>query len=271
MDSLPISVIIPVKNMESTIEKCLNSVQKNNPAEIIVVDGNSVDRTVGIARRYTDKIYSDGGRGFNHAQQLGAERASQEYIAFVDADIVLPARTLATLLAELRESGRVSMQAKLLATNLTSYWERATDWHWRSSEERARGGRLSAAVLRRDTVLKYNLDSSVGVGSDSALRLMVKRDGYKLGTSSSAFAYHHHSVDLKGVVKREFRIGQEASLFIRGYGPWHVGFWSPLVALYWIMFSLIKGKLNFIPYFVVIGIVETAGMVKGFFGLRVTP
>jgi len=33
-------VIIPVKNMESTKEECLVSVQRNNPAEIIVVDGN---------------------------------------------------------------------------------------------------------------------------------------------------------------------------------------------------------------------------------------
>ena len=62
MGVLPISVIVPAKNAESTIEECLISVQRNNPAEIIVVDGNSSDRTVEIARRYTEEIYSDEGR-----------------------------------------------------------------------------------------------------------------------------------------------------------------------------------------------------------------
>ena len=191
MGKLHVSVIIAAKNAERTIEDCLRSVKRNTPAEIIVVDGNSTDRTVDIAKRYPDKIYSDGGRGFNYAQQLGAERASEEYIAFVDADIVLPAEALATLVAELKESDCISMQAKLLANSLDIYWERATDWNVRLLQLR-RGGGLSAAVLRRDAVLKYKLDSSVGVGSDSAFRLMVERDGCKLDTSFSAFAYHHH-------------------------------------------------------------------------------
>ena len=46
---MPISVIIAAKNAESTIEECLDSVRRNNPAEIIVVDGNSSDKTVKIA------------------------------------------------------------------------------------------------------------------------------------------------------------------------------------------------------------------------------
>ena len=266
MDNLPISVIIATKNAGSTIEECLASVQMSNPAEIIVVDGNSSDRTVEIARRYTGKIYSDEGRGFNYAQQLGAEQATQEYIAYVDGDIVLPEGTLVTLLAELKASDRVSVQATLLAASLSSYWERATDWHIRLRQAR-RGIGLSAAVLRRDTLLKYKLDAQVKVSSDLALELMAKRDGHKLGTSSAAFVYHHHQADLKGLAKQRFRWGREMTQFISKYGPWHPGFWPPLVLLYRLGLSLIKGKPNFIPYFVVVGVVETAGMVKGFIEL----
>jgi len=47
---LPISVIIVAKNAESTIEECLDSVRRNNPAEIIVVDGLSTDKTVSLSR-----------------------------------------------------------------------------------------------------------------------------------------------------------------------------------------------------------------------------
>ena len=71
MDNLPISVIIVARNSERTIEECMNSVQRNNPAEIIVVDGNSTDSTIEIAKRYTKRVYSDKGRG------LGYERSRQ--------------------------------------------------------------------------------------------------------------------------------------------------------------------------------------------------
>ena len=258
-------MIIAAKNAESTIDECLISIQRNHPAEIIVVDGISRDRTVEIARRYTEKIYSDEGREFNYAQQLGAEQATQEYIAYVDADIILPQGTLATLLAELKASGYASMQAKLLAANLSTYWERATDWHIRLRQVGRCIG-LSAAVLRRNTVLKYKLDSQVKIASDLALELMVKRDGDRLGISSAS-VYHHHRADLKSLTKQSFRFGRAMNQFIWKYGPWHPGFWPPLVLLYRLGFCLIKGKPNFIPYFVVVGVVETAGMVKGFFEL----
>jgi glycosyltransferase involved in cell wall biosynthesis len=263
MNNLPISVVIATKNADKTLEACLISIKKNNPSEIIVVDGNSTDKTVEIAKRFTKLIYSDGGREFNYAQQLGAEQATEEFIAFVDSDIVLPAGSLTTLLGELKDSTCLSMQAKLLAVRFSNYWERATDWNVRLLQERQPGG-LSAALLRRETIMKYRLDSSVNFGSDSALKYMVEKDGYRLGVSSSVFAYHHHRANFQAIVKQRFRYGQETVGFIRGYGPLHPRFWPPLVTLYWLTLCLTRGKPDFIPYFVINGAAQTAGLIKGF-------
>ena len=262
MGNLPISVVIPTKNTEGTLEECLTSVQRNEPAEIIVVDGNSTDSTVEIARKYTEKIYSDEGRGINHAQQIGAEKATQEYIAHVDADIVLPQGTLETLLAELRESDCISMTATLRAASMSTYWERATDWYIRLLQAR-QGGGMFAAVLRREAILKYKLNSSINVGCDLVLKLKAERDGHKLGTSST-IVYHHHKADMKGLLKQRFRFGWESVQFIAENGPWHGGFWPPLVMLYWIATCLVKGRPDFIPYFIVGGIAGIVGMFVGF-------
>lgn len=49
-----ISIIIPVKNEENKIERCLEAVfnQTIKPFEVIVVDGHSTDKTVENVRKF---------------------------------------------------------------------------------------------------------------------------------------------------------------------------------------------------------------------------
>ncbi|TFH46834.1 MAG: glycosyltransferase [ANME-2 cluster archaeon] len=55
-NSLDVSVVVCTKNEESRIEDCLKSIVNNNPGEIIVVDGESTDTTIDIAKKYTNKV-----------------------------------------------------------------------------------------------------------------------------------------------------------------------------------------------------------------------
>ena len=62
MNEPKISVIIPVKNEEEKIERCLNTIfnQTIKPFEVIVVDGHSTDRTEENAiRKKRNLIISD--------------------------------------------------------------------------------------------------------------------------------------------------------------------------------------------------------------------
>ena len=52
---ISLSVVIITKNEESNIKECLESVKWAD--EIVVVDDNSADRTVGIAQGHTDRIF----------------------------------------------------------------------------------------------------------------------------------------------------------------------------------------------------------------------
>ena len=269
MNNLPISAIIPAKNMEKTIENCLDSVQKNNPAEIIVVDGNSSDRTVEIARGYTEKIYSDEGKGTSYAHQLGAEQASQEYIAYVDADIVMPDGTLSTLLTELKASGYANIHAKLTPGNRYTYWERAHEQLFQILKTKGVEGQggLDCAVLRRDTVLNIKFDPSVKYfGNDLAFCSKLEKEGYKLGNSSAIF-YHYHPTGLKVFVKYMFSTGRCDVHLAGKYKPWYAGLNPTLSIFYWTAFCLINGKPKLIPYVVLSGIMRAAGMVKGFYEL----
>ena len=52
---IPISAVVVVKDAEKNIADCLESVKWMD--EIVVVDDYSSDRTVGIASKYTNKIF----------------------------------------------------------------------------------------------------------------------------------------------------------------------------------------------------------------------
>jgi len=82
----PITVIIHTRNEEKKIKDCLESV-KNWAAEIIVMDMESTDRTVEIARQYTDKVFTHPFiEDFDSARNVSAQYASYEWILYLDAD-----------------------------------------------------------------------------------------------------------------------------------------------------------------------------------------
>lgn len=93
MDENRVSVIIPVYNTEKYLEKCLDSVagQSYKNMEIILVDDGSQDGSPEICNRYaTDDprilvIHQSNG-GLSHARNVGMQKATGEFIMFIDSD-----------------------------------------------------------------------------------------------------------------------------------------------------------------------------------------
>jgi glycosyltransferase involved in cell wall biosynthesis len=89
-----ISVIVPAYNEEANIARCLESLCKQtiprSEYEIIVVDGDSKDRTREIAERYADIVFIQTGRKVGGARNDGVMRSRGEIIATTDADCIIP-------------------------------------------------------------------------------------------------------------------------------------------------------------------------------------
>ena len=92
-----VSVIIPCYNAEKDLEACLQSVlsQDYRPLDIIVVDNDSSDGTLGIANKIAAdnplmiKVFKEKKQGAPAARNHGLRFAAGEWVQFLDADDLL--------------------------------------------------------------------------------------------------------------------------------------------------------------------------------------
>lgn len=82
MDKLSVTVI--TFNEEHNIEACLQSVQWAD--EIIVVDSFSTDKTVSLAKKYTDKVFQCEWKGYVEQNNLALKFTTQKWVLRIDAD-----------------------------------------------------------------------------------------------------------------------------------------------------------------------------------------
>ena len=89
-----ISVVVPTYNEEQNIERCLESLADQTVPretyEVIVVDGNSKDRTRELAEPLADSVFIQKSKRVGGARNDGAMAASGEVVATTDADCILP-------------------------------------------------------------------------------------------------------------------------------------------------------------------------------------
>jgi glycosyltransferase involved in cell wall biosynthesis len=84
-----VSVIVPVKNRETYLAEAIDSVlaQSYPDLELLVVDGQSTDRSAEIAQSYPEVTYLEqNGTGIAGAWNQAIEASAGELIAFLDCD-----------------------------------------------------------------------------------------------------------------------------------------------------------------------------------------
>lgn len=93
MNKTKISVIIPVYNARKYIRECLESILaiKNAEIEIIAVNDESKDNSLDILKDYASKdkrikVFDKKNSGVSDTRNFGIERASGEWLTFVDCD-----------------------------------------------------------------------------------------------------------------------------------------------------------------------------------------
>ncbi|KJQ68460.1 glycosyl transferase family protein [Streptococcus mitis] len=105
-----ISVIVPVYNVETYLEECLDSIQNQTYTdfEVLLVNDGSTDRSKAICERYCKEnrrfhLLNQENQGLSAARNTGVAASRGEFIAFVDSDDMILANYLETLIHYMRE------------------------------------------------------------------------------------------------------------------------------------------------------------------------
>jgi rSAM/selenodomain-associated transferase 2 len=109
---MKLSIIIPTLNEESFLEKNLSLLSYQLSAisyqsfEIIIADGGSKDKTVELARRFTDKVcISAAGRGTQMNE--GASHSTGDWLLFLHADSLISESGIQRMLEIMNSEQRV--------------------------------------------------------------------------------------------------------------------------------------------------------------------
>ncbi len=88
-----VSIIIPAFNEEKYLPVCLDSISKldwpKQDLEVIVIDNGSRDQTCKIAETWGAILLKDSTKNVSGLRNLGAQKATGDILAFVDADCVV--------------------------------------------------------------------------------------------------------------------------------------------------------------------------------------
>lgn len=108
--NMKLSVIIPVFQVEESLERCVNSVltQGFNDMEVILIDDGSTDRSPAIcdelaAKHRQLRVVHQANKGLSAARNTGIALSQGSYITFVDSDDTIGKNTLRPLMEEMEQ------------------------------------------------------------------------------------------------------------------------------------------------------------------------
>ena len=204
-----VSVVIPVYNRSALISRAIDSVlaQDCPPDEIIVVNDGSNDVTADKLADYGSSIHVihlDSNQGVSTARNIGVERASSEWIAFLDSDDEWSTQKLEAQLAHIKQHPYLDiLQSKELwirhghTLNQKKYHQKQSGWIWDISLDRCMIS-PSSVMIKKQLFNQYNgFNPSLRVCEDYDLWLRISRwHPVGLEDSISLIKYGGHSDQL---------------------------------------------------------------------------
>jgi glycosyltransferase involved in cell wall biosynthesis len=125
--AVPVTATIITFNEAANIQAALESLSWAD--EIIVIDSQSTDDTVAIARRFTDKVMVRAWPGYIAQKNFAAEQATHDWIFSLDADERVTPELAAEVQSLIAAGPKAAGYRVPRVTFHLGRWMRSTDWY----------------------------------------------------------------------------------------------------------------------------------------------
>ena len=229
-----ITIIVPVRNEEKTIEKCLQSLKSLDYPnyEIIVVNDGSTDGTEKILKKFdTIVVLNTEGVGPSMARNLAIENAKGEYLAFTDGDCLIDKDWLNQLLAYFKDTNIMGVGGnQLCPEDETPFGKDVHDFlnliafstdYLKSGKEvmNIRHNPTCNMMYRRAAFQQMGgIQKDLWPCEDLEFDCRLTRSGYTLIYNPRAVVYHYRPKNLKKFGQMHFRYGRAHVKLVRRYG-----------------------------------------------------
>lgn len=239
--SISVTIGIIAKNEEYTIGNTLQKLIAQNfedgSYEIIVVDGNSDDKTREIAgdilksSNISYKVLNEKDFGFyGHcfARNLVIDNSNEtaDYIAFTDADCLVDKNWLKTLYNAIKQTdnnvvgaGGPRLVAKtenkkelIINSLITSFFASGANPAFHSRDIKyVKSIANYNAIYKKSVISKFRYDDSLIMSDDNEINFRLRKAGYLFLNVPDAKIWHHETGSIKEFTTNMFRYGVNIS------------------------------------------------------------
>lgn len=220
MNNPLVSIVIPTKNSGQFLENCLKSIkaQSYKNIEVIIVDGNSTDSTIEIAKKYHTKVFQHspkvktGTFDAPHKRNFGIGKAKGEYVYYVDADMELSKN----LLSEATNLCKLGADAVIIKEDSfgTGIWAKA-----KNLERRCYWGDDTVEAPRffkKDVWTNLGgLDENLGGGGDDwDLYQKFLEKEHTVARTKNLVKHNEGNLKLNKLIKKRFMYGRDSFRYV---------------------------------------------------------
>lgn len=221
-----ISFIVPTFNEEEYLAQCLSSIKaqiakSTIPAELIVVDNNSHDNTLNIAKQFTDKVFVNSVKGSpSITRNIGARESQYSILCFVDGDCILADNWISRLLAAFTNKEVGAYGGPILSPANGNWVEKA----WAPTES-PRFVKTNGILAGANFSIRRNVFESLAgfnedliSAEDDDLSRRVIQQGFTICYDSDQSVIHlGYPKSLLGILKKQIWHGSSQ---LRAHGLW---------------------------------------------------
>jgi glycosyltransferase involved in cell wall biosynthesis len=260
-----ISVIIPCRNEEKFIGKCLNSITSNdypkNNLEILVIDGKSQDKTKEIIKDYASKfsyikLLDNPEKYTPFALNIGIKESKGDIIVRIDSHATYEKNYIAKCVENLKKynadnvggavktiSSNNSLIAKSIAICMSSIFGTGSSHFRLGSEKPMEVDTVFGGCYRKEVFKKIGLfNEKLKRSQDMEFNIRLKKAGGKIIMAPDIISYYHPKSTLRDFFVHNFIDGQWAILplkFIKK--PFKARHYIPLIFVSLLLFLFVAG------------------------------